>query len=354
MKLKKLKAMMESMEIDAMLITYANNIYYLSGFKGTAGTLFVTGEQTYLITDFRYITQAKEQAAECEIIDIAAGAPSIYQELVKKHNIKSVGFERDHITYTEFVKYSELFKGMKLLATEGMVEQMRIVKTANELEYIEKACDIADEAFECVFTKIKAGMSELEIAAMLEYEMKRRGATGTSFETIVASGVRSAMPHGTAGTKLLEKGDFAVMDFGCIYAGYCSDITRTVAIGSVSDKQRDVYEKLLDVQSACLGKVSAGTECKEVDRYSRNMLGQWELDSFFGHSLGHGVGLDIHESPNLSPNSPYLLEKNMVVTVEPGVYIEGEFGIRIEDTVAVTENGARRLTKSSKELKICN
>lgn len=344
---------MKNAGLDAMLITYGNNVFYMSGFKGTAGELFVTGDQTYLITDFRYISQAKEQTSGIEVIDIARGEKETYSRLVKKHGIKTIGFESRHVTYKRFEGLKEIFPEATLVSVEEMLESLRIVKNDEETDMLQKACDIADRAFLSVYPMMKTGMSELEVAAMLEYEMKRRGATATSFETIVASGVRSAMPHGTASEKLLEAGDFVVMDFGCVYGGYCSDITRTVVMEKPSDKQMDIYNKVLTVQEQCLELIKPGTECKEVDLSSRKMFKVWGIDKFFGHSLGHGVGLDIHELPNLSPKSPYVLEPGMVVTVEPGIYIENEFGVRIEDTVLVTDKGYKRLTTSSKELRFC-
>ncbi|MBQ3054048.1 MAG: aminopeptidase P family protein [Clostridia bacterium] len=353
MKFKALKKQMEILNMDSFYVSNLSNVYYLSGFKGTAGTIFVTKEKVYLITDFRYISQAKEQTENIEIIDVAKGEKEIFCDIIKKHNISSVGFEQEYISYKRFTQLGEIFSGVKLLASEGMVEKLRIIKTKEEIAAIEKACEIADEAFERVYPLMKEGISELEVAAMLEYEMKKQGATGVSFETIVASGVRSSMPHGTASEKLLYEGDFVVMDFGCIYKGYCSDITRTVAIGNASDKMRDIYNKVLTVQEESLKEIKKGAFCKEVDNKSRQMFSLWGIDSYFGHSLGHGVGIDIHELPNLSSKSSFTIQENMIVTVEPGIYIENEFGVRIEDTVAVTENGAKRLTKSGKHLIIC-
>ena len=348
-----ISAKLEAVGLDAVLITYMNNIFRLCGFKGTAGQLFVTRKGAYLITDFRYLTQAKEQTEGVEIIDIAKGEKDIFSELIKKDGIKKVGFEQSYVTYERFMKLRALFAGTELFGIKGIVEKMRIIKTENEVNAVKRACEIADNAFETVCPQIKPGVSELEIAAKLEYEMKRSGAAGTSFETIVASGKRSAMPHGTASTKVIENGDFVVMDFGCIFDGYCSDITRTVAVGNISDKQRDIYNKVLTVQQEALALVKPGAQCKEIDLEARRMFKTWGIDKFFGHSLGHGVGLDIHELPNLSSKSEYVLDKNMIVTVEPGIYLENEFGVRIEDTVCVGENGGIRLTTSDKNLRIC-
>ncbi len=353
MRIELIRKNLGELGLDAVLVSYGNNVRFLSGFKGTAGELFITMEAVYLVTDFRYLTQAKEQTEGIEILDIAEGEKSIYSRLCEKHGIKKLGFEGKYITYKRFSVIKEIFEGVSLVSTENLVENHRMVKEAEELKELSKACSIADEAFESVLPEIKAGVSELQLAAMIEYEMKRRGATGTSFETIVASGKRSAMPHGTASEKLLEKGDFVVMDFGCIFGGYCSDITRTVAVESVTDKQMDVYTKVQTVQEECLKLIKPGVEAKEVDLSARKMFKVWGIDKFFGHSLGHGVGLDIHELPNLSTSSPYILEPGMVVTDEPGIYIENEFGVRIEDSVVVTETGCERLTKSSKELRIC-
>lgn len=338
--------------IDAMLISYPNNIFYLSGFHGSAGELFITKNKTYLITDFRYISQAKIQTSGIEIIDIAGGEKEIYDSIIKEHGIKTVGFEGKYITYNKFIKIKSIFENCTLISVENIVENFRMVKTEEELKLLKKSAEIVDFAFEKVQPLIKPGMTELEVAAMLEYEMKSQGASGTSFETIVASGARSALPHGVASEKVIKNGEFVVLDFGCVYKGYCSDITRTVAVGDISDKMADIYNKVLKVQEECLLQVKEDECAKNIDLFARDMFKKWGLDEFFGHSLGHGVGLDIHEMPNLSRISDIILEKNMIVTVEPGVYFENEFGVRIEDTVLV-DNGAVRLTKSSKELHIC-
>ncbi len=340
---------MKKVGLDALYISNMNNITYLSGFKGTAGILFITKEATYLITDFRYITQAKEQLKNITIVDIKDGEKEIFEKLIKKHGIKTVGFESKHINYSSFLNLSEIFKNVSLIPTENIVENLRIIKKEEELKYISCACEIADKAFEIVLPNIKAGKSELEIASMIEYEMKKMGAEGPSFETIVASGKRSAMPHGTASEKIIQKGEFVVLDYGCKFHGYCSDITRTVGIGEISPKMQDTYYKVLHVQEESLKNIKEGIKASLIDYKAREMFNKWDIDKYFGHSLGHGVGLDIHELPNLSLNSEFIFEKNMVVTVEPGIYIENEFGVRIEDTVLV-DNGANRLTKSTKEL----
>ncbi len=339
-------------KIDAMLLSYPNNIFYFSWFKGSAGELFITKDKTYLITDFRYISQAKIQTNNIEIIDIAEGEKAIFERLIKNHCIKNVGFEGKYITYNKFLKIRSIFEDCTIISVENLVENFRMVKTENELLCLKKSAEIADYAFEKVQPLIKAGMTELEVAAMLEYEMKSKGATSTSFETIVASGKRSALPHGTASDKVINNGEFVVLDFGSIYNGYCSDITRTVAVGDVSDKMIDIYNKVLKVQEACLLQVKEDECAKNIDLFAREMFKEWEIDKFFGHSLGHGVGLDVHEMPNLSKISDVILEKNMIVTVEPGIYFEDEFGVRIEDSVLV-DGGAVRLTKSSKELRFC-
>ena len=351
--MKDIRGQLKKFGLDAMLFSNMNNIYYLCGFKGTAGQLFVTENGAFLITDFRYLSQAKEQTENVTVVDVAEGEKSIYDRLTKESGAFKIGFEQKHITYDRFLQLKKIFEGKELFSVKDMTEEMRIVKTDAEIASVRRACEIADSAFEAVLPHIKEGVAELEIAALIEYEMKKAGATGAAFETIVASGKRSAMPHGTASTKKLAAGEFVVMDFGCVFEGYLSDITRTVAVGDISDKMRDIYMKVQAVQEEMLPLVKPGIKCSEVDAESRRMFKTWGIDKYFGHSLGHGVGLDIHELPNLSVKSPYTLEKNMVVTVEPGIYIEGEFGVRIEDTVSVGEKGAERLTKSDKYLRIC-
>ena len=207
-------------------------------------------------------------------------------------------------------------------------------------------------AFSHVKKHIKAGMSEIEVAAELEYYMRKAGASSTSFDTIVTSGTRGAMPHGTATSKLIQSGELITLDFGCVYGGYCSDITRTIAVGDVSSKQREIYNIVHFTQLKALGAVKMGIATKEIDALSRRILAQFGLDSFFGHGLGHGVGIDVHEQPTLNSKSATILKSGMVVTIEPGVYIPNEFGVRIEDTVVITSESIEILTKSPKELLI--
>jgi len=343
------KAMYER-QLDAVLVTGRTNVFYLSGFTGTSGDLFITSDDCYILTDFRYMEQVGQQAPIYNAIDIKEGIGKILTDLIQQYGIKSVGFEDRQVTFAVFNGMKEKIGGAPLVPMGSMISDLREVKLPEEQEILRKAAEIADMAFAHVKTVIRAGVSEIEVAAELEYCMRKAGASAPSFDIIVASGQRGAMPHGTATPKLIQSGELVTMDFGCIYEGYCSDITRTIAVGEVSPRQREVYNLVHFTQLKALGAVKAGVEAKEVDAMSRRILGQFGLDGFFGHGLGHGVGIDVHEQPTISTKSTAILKKGMVVTVEPGVYIPGELGVRIEDTVVITEDGIEILTKSPKEL----
>jgi len=233
---------------------------------------------------------------------------------------------------------------------KGDVDALRQIKSEEELEYLEKAEAIGDLAFEKILTILKPGMTELEVAAELEYQMKKAGAENFSFSTIVASGLNSSMPHAIPGEKKLEEGDFVTMDFGCTYKGYCSDMTRTVVLGKASEKQKEIYNTVLKAQLAALDAIKAGVTGKSVDKVARDIITEAGYGECFGHGLGHSVGLFIHEEPRLSPAGETVLEENMIETVEPGIYVPGFGGVRIEDMVAVTKDGCKNFTHSPKEL----
>lgn len=337
-------------KIPAVLVSKDENVHYFSGFYGDSTVLLITEERAYLITDSRYIEQAQQQAPLYELIEQKEGLLKVSANLAKKIGVPSVSFEGSALTYNEYSKLAEELRPVKPGISVSL-DQLRVVKEAEEIFCIEKACDIGDEAFQDIITYIKPGMTEIEVAARLENTMRCLGSEKVSFTTIVASGKRGSLPHGIATDKLIFDGEFVTMDYGAVYRGYHSDVTRTVCVGTADEKQREIYSAVLSAQELGVSLVKPGASGIEVDRQARQLLEKAELAKYFGHGLGHSVGLEIHEEPRLSPKSSCeSLEAGTTITVEPGVYIPDWGGVRIEDTVLVTETGSRRLTKSSKKL----
>ena len=347
-RLQQIRQKMHDNNIDAYVVIRPENGRYLSGFSGGEATLYITLEKAYLLTDFRYIEQAKAQAPDFEIID--ARQDDHFAKLAEiGQRAQRVGFEGDFITYLDFGKLKDAFSHAELLSQPDLVSHLRSVKDDSEIQLIRKAVKIADDAFDEVLKSIEIGQTEEEIGLNLEFSMRRAGASGGSFDFIIASGVRSSMPHGTASSKRVQSGEFLTMDFGAIYQGYCSDITRTVFIGNPEDKHRNVYETVLAAQRAGIQAVAPGRSGKEVDAIARAIIEKAGYGDYFGHGLGHSVGLAIHEGPNLNKREERILEPGMVITVEPGIYIPDWGGVRIEDIVLVTESGCEVLTQAPKE-----
>jgi Xaa-Pro aminopeptidase len=346
-RLDRTRQKMREENIDAFVVIRPENGRYLSGFTGGEATLFITLEKAFLLTDFRYIEQAKAQAPEFELIKTG---PDHFLSLAEVgRQAQRVGFEGDFITYQSFEKLKEGFPKAVLLSLPDLVSNLRSVKDESEITLIRKAVKIADDAFAEVLQTIKMGQTEEEISFNLEYSMRRAGASGGSFDFIVASGIRSAMPHGTASSKRIQSGEFLTMDFGAIFQGYCSDITRTIFLGEPSAKHREIYEIVSAAQRAGIEAVAPGKIGKEVDAEARKIISDAGYGEYFGHGLGHSVGLAIHEGPNLNMREERMLEPGMIVTVEPGIYIPDWGGVRIEDMVLVTENGCEVLTKAPKD-----
>ncbi len=270
--------------------------------------------------------------------------------IVKKLDLHRLGFEKDFMTYDQYEKISQALQEINFIPTAGIVENTRTTKDQNEVGLIKKAAQIGDEAFNYILSRIKVGISEKEIEAELEYQMKRKGAFSTAFPTIVASGPRSSLPHALPTERKLQYGDFVTLDFGASYQNYRSDMTRTIIIGKTDKKQKQIYELVLAAQKQGIQSIKAGILGSEVDRQARTMIAEAGFGDFFGHGLGHGVGLEIHEEPFLNSKSQTILEAGNTITVEPGVYLPHWGGVRIEDTVLVTEDGCQLLTHSPKEL----
>lgn len=333
---------------DGVIIMQPENLRYFSGFTGGEGALVVTGVTAVLWTDSRYTEQAAGQSGTWYTIGNHQGrlAECIARSL-REGGAQAVVYESNFLTHMMFEQIADQtecgFEGYNL-------NVLRAVKEPFELTATRKASAIADQAFADLLPYIKPGVTEKELAARLESNMLLSGSEEKSFTTIVASGVRSSMPHGTASPKVIEKGDFVTFDFGAVWEGYHSDITRTVVVGNASREQRNFYNMILEAQKEGVAAVRAGVSRKDVDFIVRNYFAARHVSQYFTHSLGHGTGLEIHEEPVLSPRSTGVLKENMIVTVEPGLYIEGKYGVRIEDSVAVTANGCEILTKTPKDL----
>jgi Xaa-Pro aminopeptidase len=348
-KIEKLKSNFSTQGIDGFLITSPFNRRYISNFTGTAGVVLISAEKAQFITDFRYIEQASKQCQGFDIIKLAGTIPEEVAAQVKKLGIKKLGFEEDFLTYSSFKVYDKEIDA-ELVPISGIIENLRLIKTDAELKILKVAADIADAAFKHILDFLRPGKTELEISNELEFFMRRAGATSSSFDTIVASGHRSALPHGVASDKVIEAGDIVTMDYGCYYNGYVSDITRTVAVGEPDTKLKEIYEIVLEAQLRGMAGIKPGMTGKQADAVTRDYITEKGYGEYFGHSTGHGIGLEIHEGPALSMKSDVILEPGMVVTCEPGIYIPGLGGVRIEDDTLITKDHNEALTHSTKEL----
>lgn len=349
-RLQNLRKKMKLKNTDAVLITKRENYIYMSGFTGTSAVLFITESRAVLLTDFRYVEQASTQAPEYEVIKYTGSYMNELNDLVGKEHVERLSFEDGHLTFAEYSEYLEKLKISEFLPLGGAVEELRRIKDESEIVRIKKAVSIADDVFKHILSFIKPGVAEVELAAEMEYFMKRQGAVGPSFDTIVASGKRSSMPHGVASEKKIEAGDVITMDYGALYNGYCSDITRTVFLGKPDSELERIYKIVLGAQLRGLEVVKRDSAGREVDSIVRTVIVEAGFGDNFGHGLGHGVGLEIHEEPMLSMRGNIDLKDGMVVTVEPGIYVKGLGGVRIEDMLVVNGDTPHILTTASKEM----
>ncbi len=336
---------------DCAIITSDVNRRYFTDLKSSAGTVLVFPNSAYLIIDFRYIEKARRKVTTCEVIEQQRLFHQI-NNLLKKHGAKTIAIESDYLTVSGLIDFKANLKG-KIKADKELsrlIASLRTVKSNDEIIKIKKAQRIAESAFDGILKFIEVGRTEREIALRLDSLMLEHGAETMSFETIVLSGKNTSMPHGVPSDKRVECGDFVLMDFGAVYDGYHSDMTRTVCVGEPTDKQRKIYDIVLTAQKESIKCAKAGLSGSQLDSVARDIITNEGYGDCFGHSLGHGVGLEIHEYPNASPNSDCGLLENSVVTIEPGIYIAGEFGVRIEDFVVFKEDGCINLTKAPKEL----
>jgi Xaa-Pro aminopeptidase len=348
-KIQRLRENFEKLHIEGMLITNPYNRRYVSGFTGTAGVVLISQTKAIFITDFRYTEQAEKQCPDFEIIKHTKALHEEVSHIAKELGITKLGFEQDVFTYSSFTSYNKAFAG-ELVPVSGLVEKLRLIKTTSEIKILKEAAKIADAAFDYIIGYIKPGLTELDVSNELEFFMRKQGATSSSFDTIVASGYRSALPHGVASEKIIEAGDFVTLDYGAYFNGYVSDITRTIAVGNPSDELKDIYNIVLEAQLRGMAGIKPGMTGKEADALTRNFIEEKGYGPNFGHSTGHGIGLEVHEGPALSSKSDTVLEPGMAVTVEPGIYVPGLGGVRIEDDTIITNEGNESLTHSTKEL----
>ena len=342
--------------LHGLLVTHLPDLRYLSGFTGSSAALAVTRRSARLFTDGRYVAQAAEEVSAAEV-QIVSSSPSVaaVQWLAAQSGVEFAGFDSTKTTVANLARFkaalpARLRRNFLSALASPLVEPLRMVKDEDELAVMQEAALIGCKLFDHILGFIQPGLRELEVAAELEHQARLLGAEGMSFETIVAAGARSAMPHGRATAAKLARRGFIVMDFGIIHKGYCSDMTRTVHLGPPTSKERAVYDAVLEAQEAGVAAVTAGASCAEVDEAARSVLRIAGLAEAFSHSTGHGVGLEIHESPRIGAGETTRLQAGMVITIEPGVYLADRFGIRIEDMVAVTRSGGQVLTPSPKAL----
>lgn len=337
-------------EIEAFLVTKRENIRYLSNFTGTAGKLLITQKDSIFITDFRYLDQAAEQTEGFVIEEISSDFVKGFAKLLKRKNIKNLGFESEDLNFKMYQKLKDNLNLDSFKPLESLVENLRLIKDKTEIEKIKKAVEIADQGFDFLIDFIEPGKTEKEVALELEFFMKRKGGEANAFDFIVASGKRGALPHGVASDKKIETGDLVTIDFGTVYQGYHSDMTRTIAVGEPEAKLKNIYELVLSAQQKVISEIKAGMSCFEADKIARDFIAKAGYKDNFGHGLGHGLGLEIHEGPRVSYSSDCQLKAGMVVTDEPGIYISGLGGVRIEDDLVITENGCKVLNSAPKEL----
>jgi Xaa-Pro aminopeptidase len=348
--LARLREAMASNDLPALLVSENSSVAWVSGFSGSFGFVIVRPEDALFVTDSRYTIQAGEEVRSMPTVSFAnpVTAEQFLAEQIGRLGITRLGFESQYVSYATYRKWSEKFAGVELIPAPDLFGDLRLVKSPDEVQKIRQACGIADAAFAHIQRMIQPGVTEYDLGLDLEFFIRRQGAE-LAFPPIVVSGERSARPHGKPSEKKLEVGDFVTMDFGAKVQGYCSDITRTVVVARADDRRREVYDQVLKAQLAAIEAIRPGVAAREVDGLARQILDEKQLARYFGHGLGHGLGKLVHDSGRLGPSSENTLAVGQVWTVEPGVYIPGFGGVRIEDDVVVTESGVEVLTTSPKE-----
>lgn len=345
----KFVAAMEKTNCDGVLVTNLTNVYYLTGFHGTAGTVFISGKRHLFLTDSRYTLIAKGVVKGFDIVETRDALTEI-AKIIKEDGLKTIGFDGEIVSYNFYKTLETVFADYKLVAMTNFLENLRMIKDNSEIATIRQACAISDQAFLDVLDFIKPNeTTEIQVANFLDFRMRELGAQGPSFEFIVASGERSAMPHGVASDKVIRSGESLTMDFGCYYNHYVSDMTRTIHIGQTTDEEHAIYDITLRSNQALIDAVKPGMTRVDYDKVARDIIVEAGYGDFFTHGIGHGIGLDIHEIPYFG-KSQELVEVGMAITDEPGIYLDGKYGVRIEDDLVVTEKGCQVLTLAPKEL----
>jgi len=344
------RAVMRERNLDALLVTNRDNVGWLSGFTGSSGFVVVTGDRAIFATDSRYTEQAKTQCPGFDLTKLATSAPEEVTTLLADLKAANIGFEADHLT----VRMHEVYRAalppqIAFTPTTGIVDTLRLVKDAGEIRLIEEAVALADRTFDHILPSLAPGAVERDIMLEMEWFMRKKGAD-VAFDTIVASGPRSALPHGRAADRVLQTGDFVTLDFGARLQGYCSDITRTVVLGEPTAEQRKVYGTVLAALEKALVAVRPGASGKDVDAIARDYINEAGYGDYFGHGLGHSLGRAVHDGPGFSVRSELTLAEGMVLTLEPGIYIPGWGGVRIEHDIVVENNGTRILDISPIDL----
>jgi Xaa-Pro aminopeptidase len=347
----RLRTAMRGANTGALLVSNMENVRWLTGFTGSFGLVVLTPDAGVFITDSRYTLQAQEEVRglPSETFSSPVESTDFLKQQVERLGITDLAFEGDTVTFATYERWRDKLAPVQLKPAPDILAPLRMVKDSSEIDKIRTACKIADHCFDHVLRLIRPGATELDIALEIEFFFRRQG-LALAFEPIAVSGERSARPHGKPSDKMLEMGDFLTMDFGCKFEGYCSDITRTVVVGEANDEHRRIYNRVLKAQMAALEAMKPGKQAAEIDALARRVLDEEGLAKYFGHGLGHGLGSVVHDHGRMNSTSPAVLQPGQVWTVEPGVYIEGFGGVRIEDDVVVTEAGIEILTHSTKEL----
>ena len=348
--LKQIAAKLADYQLDALLVTSEPGEYYATGFHGE-GYVLITPNKNYYSTDSRYIEAAEKNLKGFTVRMTHPGSSEIERinEVIGEHTIKKLGFEENDMTYGDYLRYNEALHAV-LVPMQAKIDAFRATKEPWEIELMRKAQAITDQTFSELCKIIQAGMTEKELEAELLYRLYKHGAEGPSFDPIVVSGPNTSLPHGVPGERKLEFGDFITMDFGCIYGGYCSDMTRTVALGFVSEEMDKVYKTVLKAQLAGIAATKAGVAGRDIDGTARKVIADAGYGDYFGHGYGHSLGILIHEAPNANTRNDQPMPAGAVVSAEPGIYLPGKFGVRIEDVTVITETGCEVLTKSPKNL----
>lgn len=349
-RIQKAFSLLKKNKIDCLLVTELHHVRYLTGYSGSNGMVLLMPPKAYFFTDFRYKVQAQKEVKNCAIVIAEQSLISELPKIPKLNRKIRMGLEAEFVSLSLQEKLKDLLPRAVFKSTEKLIESLSVTKDTDELKKIKKAIKISEKAYTETLGLIKPGIKEKDIALELEYNMRSFGADSSAFEIIVASGQRSSMPHGIASEKKLKKGDLITIDFGCFYQGYASDITRTVVLGKANKKQRDVYNIVLEAQIAACKAAKPGLACSRLDGVAREIIMKAGYGDYFGHGLGHGIGLVVHDLPQLNTRSAETLRPNMVFTIEPGIYIPSWGGVRIEDDLVITTSGAQILTRLPKEI----